>query len=83
MAENWLELWFEDKNSILETMRRNLCADLEAGYNPNGNNIRNQKMEMEHFSLRFDEEAKRLREMEPKRATHWCYVDLKRRGAIA
>lgn len=80
---NWLNLWFEDKESILDTMRRNLTADIEAGYSLTGNSVRKQKAEIELYSIRFDEEAKRLREMEPSKALHWCYIDLKRRGAIA
>lgn len=80
---NWLEIWFEDRESMLETMRRNLAADIEAGYDVNGHLVRKQIVDIEEYEARFNTDAHRVREMEPAKAKHWCYVDLRRRGAIA
>ena len=79
---NWLKIWFEDRESMLETMRRNLVADIEAGHDVNGHTVRKQIVEIEDYENQFQLDARRVREMEPAKAKHWCYVDLRRRGAI-
>lgn len=79
----WFDLWFDDKQSILDTMVKNLKADLEAGYNYFGHNIINQRKLIDEYKNQFDKELKNLREMDYKKAEHWCYIDLHRRGAIS
>ena len=79
---DWIDLWFADKNSIVNTMQANMESDLQAGYEPDGYTIQKQRVDIETYRRQFDREAKRLREMDPPKAKHWCYVDLKRRGAI-
>ena len=80
---DWLSLWFEDKESILNTMVRNLQADLNAGYNYFGNTIIREQNEIAEYKAKFDKEVDKLKEMEPSKANHWCYCDLRKRGAIA
>ena len=79
---NWFELWIEDKNCVLDCMRRNMKSDIEAGYDINGKSILYQRFMIKDYEDRFDYEMRNLREMDEKKANHWCYVDLKRRGAI-
>jgi len=62
---DWFEIWCEDKQNILNTMARNMAADLEAGYDFFGNSIQRQ-----------------IREMEPSMVNNYCYVKLKKAGAI-
>ena len=80
---NWIDIWFDDKRSMVDTMRRNMVADLEAGYDLNGHIIRKQVVDLEEYEMQFNREAEVLRVMEPAKAKHWCYIDLKRRGATA
>lgn len=80
----WFELWFADKESILETMIRNMTADLDCGYDYFGACIRNQREEIAAYKEKFDLEVDHLKEMEDeKRVERWCYLDLRKRGAIA
>ena len=83
MKNDWFEIWFADKQSVLETMVRNMAADLDAGYNYFGNCIRKQRSEIAEYKAQFDEECDKLKEMDEKKANRWCYIDLKKRGAIA
>lgn len=79
----WFEIWYEDKQSMISTMMRNMVADIEAGYNPTGLNIRKQRAEIDKYTSEFDFQMERLADKDEKAAERWCYMDLKRRGAIA
>lgn len=83
MKNDWIELWFADKTSIMDTMRNNLASDIKAGYNPNGHSIRKQIVDIEEYESQFNRDADRIKEMDPGKAQHWCYIDLKKRGAIS
>ena len=45
--DDWFDLWFEDKQGMIETMVKNMTADLEVGYNYFGNSIRRQVEQIE------------------------------------
>ena len=79
---NWFEIWFDDKNSILECMVRNMQSDLNAGYNPLGNSIQSQLTEIENYRNAIDAKLEEFSKMEDRAVNRWCYYDLKRRGAI-
>lgn len=79
---NWFDIWFEDKKSILEIMRKNMASDLDAGYDPNGHSIRKQVVEIEEYQMKFDQQMDIFRTMEEPKIQHWCYYDLKKRGVI-
>ena len=85
MAEigKWFEMWFEDKQMILETMKKNLVADLQAGYDPSGIIIARQKVAIEDYQRRFDAQVDKFKDMEDAKVNKWCYYDLKKRGAIS
>ena len=40
---DWFELWFEDKQCMINIMICNMQADLDAGYDYFGNSIRKQR----------------------------------------
>lgn len=80
---DWLKIWFDDKEAMIDTMRRNLAADLEAGYDVNGYSVRKQIVDIETYEREFKAQAERVGEMEIPRAQYWCYCDLRKRGAIA
>ena len=79
---DWFKLWYEDKQSILETMCHNLAADLAAGYNYFGNSAKKQRGEIDAYKYLFDAEMDMLKEMDEKKANRWCRIDLIKRGAI-
>ena len=79
----WFDIWFDDMVSIIETMQRNLQADLEAGYHPYGSCIQKQQTAIEEKQKYFDAQMESFKMMDPGRVNHWCYYDLKKRGAIS
>ena len=79
---DWFEIWCEDKQNIMNTMARNMAADLEAGYDFFGNSIQRQIKDMEAYRDAFNAEMDKIAEMEPSRVNHYCYVKLKKAGAI-
>lgn len=80
---DWFTIWFEDKRSILATMMRNLQADLDAGYSPDGNSARKQGEKILAYQKQFESEMDGFNDMTHEEIEHWCYRDLLRRGAIA
>lgn len=83
MDGKYFRIWFEDRQSILETMKRNMLADLEAGYDPEGRSIRKQKVNIEKFEIEFEERIDQFKNMEDGKVERWCYYDLIKRGAIS
>ena len=80
---NWFDIWFEDKQSMLNIMVSNLTADLNAGYSYFGNSIKVQQKEIDKYKEDFDNQMKEFRVWEMPKIQHWCYFDLKRRGVIS
>lgn len=78
----WFEIWFDDKKSILDTMTRNMVSDLAAGYDYFGPSITRQQAEIQFYKVNFDYEVEMLKNMSDKDSDRWCYMDLKKRGAI-
>jgi hypothetical protein len=79
---DWFELWYEDKQSIMDTMVKNMVADLNAGYDYFGKSIQDQKQEIKNYKSEFDKQMIEFATMDEKAANRWCFYDLKRRGAI-
>ena len=82
MDIDYFKLWFEDKRSILETMNRNMYADIEVGYNPNGENIRGQLKAIDNYSIDINRHLTQFQSMTDKEVQKWCKYDLIRRGSI-
>ena len=80
---DWFGMWFEDKIAMLETMQRNLVADLDAGYNPAGSSITKSKNEIQNYRRDFFDTMDKFRFMTEEQTQHYCFYDLKKRGAIA
>lgn len=80
---DWFEIWFEDKTSIIDIMLKNMQSDLNAGYAYYGKSITDQRFMIAEYKARFELDLEKLKEMEPNKVQHWCYIDLKKRGAIA
>ena len=82
-ATNWFEIWFQDKESMLETMVRNMTADLDADYNYFGNCIKQQRKTIDEYRKQFDRQMDEFKLMDDAKVNRWCYYDLKKRGVIA
>ena len=82
MVGKWFEIWFAAKQSMVETMRRNLQADLDAGYDPNGHCIRKQVVKLEEYERGLGVQLDLFKSMEDSKVNRWCYYDLLKRGAI-
>jgi len=82
-ATNWFEIWFQDKESMLETMVRNMTADLDAGYNYFGNCIKQQRKTIDEYRNQFNRQMDEFKLMDDAKVNRWCYYDMKKRGVIA
>lgn len=81
-CDNWFDIWFDDKKSMIDTMARNMAADLAAGYNYYGNSIQKQIAVIDAYKLQFDREMDAFKTMDEKQVNRWCFYDMKKRGAI-
>ena len=81
-AENWFDVWYDDKESMLATMVRNMTADLAAGYNYFGESIRRQREQIDAYKADFDRQLMEFADMDNAKRNRWCYYDMLRRGAI-
>ena len=82
-AEDWYVIWCADKESMLDTMVRNMASDLECGYNYFGNCIKRQREMIDAYKAQYGRELDMLANMETHAILRWCYFDLKKRGAIS
>lgn len=78
----WFSLWLSDKQSIVETMARNMAADIAAGYSYFGNSIQKQKQDLEAYQKEYEDQMMAFSDMTDTQVERWCYFDLLRRGAI-
>ena len=82
MKIDWFELWREDRQSMLDTMIRNMRSDLENGYNYFGKSITEQREAIARFKAEYDADMDMLGDMDANKVQHWCYVRLLKLGAI-
>lgn len=79
---DWFDLWFADKQSMLETMTKNMASDLSHGYGYFGNCITRQRKEIEEYKCEFDKQMDEFKTMDEKAVNRWCFYDMKKRGVI-
>ena len=79
---DWFDLWFKDKQSMMQTMVRNMTSDLDAGYDFFGKAIQNQIQAINDYKSQFDVEMDRFKTMDEKAVNRWCFYDMKKRGVI-
>lgn len=82
LRDDWFELWVEDKQSMLDTMLKNMAADLNAGYDYFGNSITAQREMIEQYKAQFDAEMDSFKTMDETQVNRWCYYDMRKRGVI-
>ena len=80
---DWFDVWFEDRESILSTMVRNMASDLNAGYDYCGQSITKQKQEIAEYKAQTDKTLDMFKDMDEKAVNRWCFYELKKYGAIA
>lgn len=79
---DWFDLWFADKQSMLETMTKNMASDLSCGYDYFGTCITRQRKEIDEYKLEFDKQMDEFKTMDEKAVNRWCFYDMKKRGVI-
>ena len=80
--DDWFDIWFDDRQGMLETMIRNMTADLDNGYDYFGKCIRNQQYEIANYKRLFDKQLDMFKTMDNKKVNRWCFYDMKKRGVI-
>lgn len=81
-SDRWFELWQDDRECMLNTMIRNMTADLDAGYNYFGRCIVNQREEIENYKKETESAFDLFKSMTDTQVNKWCFYDLKKRGVI-
>ena len=81
-TDDWFEMWHLDKEVILNTMIRNMTADLQCGYDYFGKSITEQREAIEVYKEKFDAEVMSFAEKTDEQRNKWCYYDMLRRGVI-
>lgn len=79
----YFQLWQDDARAMLATMCSNLSADLIAGYNPAGYNVRRQLEDIASYRTRYERRLEELKRIAGEDVEKWCRADLRRRGAIS
>ena len=82
MKNDWFEIWKEDRESMLNTMVRNMASDLENGYDYFGKSITMQREDIARFKADYEADLDHIGDMAPEKVQHWCYVRLLKLGAI-
>ena len=80
--DDWFEVWQDDKESIIETMIKNMASDLNHGYDYFGKSIVEQRRAIEAYRKETDDTFDLFKTMDEKEVNRWCFYDLKKRGAI-
>lgn len=81
-CDDWFEIWCADRESVIETMVRNMAADIAAGYKYFGKSLTRQREEIAAYQKDYEDTLDMFKTMESDQIVRWCYFDLKKRGAI-
>ena len=79
---DWLQLWVEDKESLLATMASNVAADLTAGWSVYGEGVQRQLRELSDYRDEYKETLDSFKQLCPEQVARWCFYDLLKQGAI-
>lgn len=80
--DDYFAVWYQDKLSMIETMIRNMLADLDAGYDFHGGSIGTQLQYVEEYYEDFRNKLKEFKDMREPDINKWCYKDMIERGAM-
>lgn len=81
--EEWIEIWNDDKRSVVATMYRNLTADIEAKYSPWGHSVRQSQAQITTYIAEWEEQEMKIERLDNIKAKGFmCYRWLKKSGAI-
>lgn len=78
----WFSIWMDDRHGMIETMAKNMGADLAAGYSYFGESIQKQQRGIEEYRDDYERQLMAFADMTNAQINRWCYFDLLRRGAI-
>ena len=78
----WFSMWEEDVKSILATMYKNMSDDLSVGYDPFGMSIKKELEDIAEYRQYIDNCYETFKPMAEEAVDHWCFYELKKKGAI-
>lgn len=78
----WFDIWMDDKEAVINTMMKNMGADIAAGYNYSGRCIREQQDQIASYNADYEAQVMKFASMTDVQVERWCYYDLLRRGVI-
>lgn len=81
-GKEWLELWIEERKSMLETISRNIEADIRAGYPLTSKAVTEGRALYERTYEKYKNDLREAFKMIPAESNRWAYMDLKARGWI-
>ena len=80
--DDWFDLWLDDRESVLNTMVRNMGSDLSNGYDYFGKAIADQRRDIRAYKDETDRTLDMFKAMDEVAVSRWCFYDMKKRGAI-
>ena len=76
-------MWYDDHESMIETMKRNRDSDIQNGYDISGNCIMRQNREIEEYKEKFFEQLFKFIYFDSiEQVNNWCFIDMIKRGVI-
>ena len=80
--DDWFDIWFEDRKSVLDTMVRNMGSDLANGYDYFGESCVRQRRDIKNYSDETNRTLDMFKAMDDVAVNRWCFYDMKKRGVI-
>lgn len=82
ISEDWFLMWNDDKRAMIDTMKRNVEADIDAGYNERGFTVVKAKEALDRYIRRYEDDVESFKRMTEKDVQRWCFYDLVKRGVV-
>ena len=79
---DWLEVWIDDWESLIETQNRNIQSELQAGFKWTGQHVQHEVKILKEFDSKYRDGLEKFKYMDEREVQRWCYFDLLKRGAI-
>ena len=78
----WIEMWNDDKRSVVATMYRNLTADIEAGYDFFGHSVYQEHAAITEYAAKWERQIAELARLDTDAKGRRCFEWLRDCGAI-
>ena len=82
MDTDYIQMWIDDYKNLINVAYHNLISDLNAGYDPAGRAISEQRQIITLFENRYFAGLDKMATLDETAANRWARFDLIKRGAI-